>query len=103
MRALIAAIIVSAVLALGIQMVIPFPYGLILAIASVVIIVWYGVKKTKPVKPFSLLSYKRSDPQNTDEEKQNKEAFRILKKRFLDGKITKEEFDRLRKPFGDME
>lgn len=103
MRALIAAIVVAAVLALGIQMIVPFPYGLILGTASVVIIIWYGVKKTKPVRPFSLLSYKRADPQNKDEEKQNNEAFRILKKRFLDGEITKEEFDRLRKPFGDME
>jgi len=42
-------------------------------------------------------------PRPRSQQKQNHEAYRILKKRFLDGEITKEEFDRFREPFGDME
>lgn len=102
MKALLAAILVSAVIALGFQMVVPFPFGVIFGISIAVIIIWYTMK-TKSINPFSLLTYKRADPRNEDEEKQNQEAYRILKKRFLDGEITKEEFDRLREPFGDME
>jgi uncharacterized membrane protein len=99
---LLTTILVSAIIALGFQMVVPFPFGLIFGIAIAVIIIWYTVK-AKSVNPFSLLTYKRADPKNEDEGKQNREAYRILKKRFLDGEITKEEFDRLREPFGDME
>ncbi|QLH08754.1 hypothetical protein [Candidatus Nitrosotenuis sp. DW1] len=102
MNALLAAILVSAIIAFGFQMVVPFPFGLIFGVGIAVIIIWY-TRKTKSVNQFSLFTYKRVDPRNEDEEKQNREAYRILKKRFLDGEITKEEFDRLREPFGDME
>ena len=102
MNALLIAILVSVIIVLGFQIVVPFPFGLIFGVGIAAIIIWY-TRKTKSINPFSLLTHKRVDPQNEDEEKQNREAYRILKKQFLDGEITKEEFDRLREPFGDLE
>ncbi|HEX9845914.1 MAG TPA: hypothetical protein VGA92_05555 [Candidatus Nitrosotenuis sp.] len=102
MKTLLLAIIISMVVFIGIQTIVPFPYGLIFGIAIPAIIIWRTIKITD-VNQHSLLSYRRDDPKSDKEKEQNKEAYRILKKRFLEGEITQEEFDRLREPFGDME
>lgn len=85
----------------GIQALFPFPYGLIVGIAITALIVWYIVKKTKD-NPFSLLSYRRADPITKKETEQNREAFRLLKKRFLEGEINQDEFEKLKKGFEEM-
>ena len=59
---------------------------------------WYWLKKA-PQNPSSLTSYKRADPITDKEKEQNKEAYRILKKRYLEGEISREDYDRLRKDF----
>ena len=92
-RVLMPAILVSAAVVLGLQTVLSFPSGIILGIACAVIIIWYAKAKstTSP-------SRNPDDSQNADKEKKNQE-YKILKDQFLDGKITKKEFDRLREPF----
>lgn len=79
-------------------MIIPFPFGLIFGIAIPVIIIGYAIKQSY-IGPFSLLNFRRADPKTDDELKQNKEAYRILKKKFLEGEISEEEFERLKKGF----
>jgi uncharacterized membrane protein len=98
LKTLLAAIAVSAVIALGLQIILPFPFGFIFGITLPVIIIWSAIKKAD-VNPFTLINYRRADPKTEKEKEQNKEAYRILKKRFLDGEITKEEYDKLRKDF----
>lgn len=101
MKTILIAILISAVIALGLQMILPFPFGFIFSIAIPVTIIWYAIKKQSSKDPFSLLNYRRADPKTDDESKQNREAYRILKKKFLEGEISKEEFDRLKKDFDD--
>ncbi len=98
MKTLLLAIIISAVVFIGMQTILPFPYGLVFGIGISGLIIWRAAK-SDGLSRFSLLNYRRADP-NTDEElRQNKEAFRILKKRFLEGEISEEEFDRLKRDF----
>ena len=101
MKAIIAGIGVAVLVFLGIQTVTPFPYGLIFGGGLSGFIVWYTLRQTL-INEHSLISYRRSDPKTEEEKRQNKEAYRILKKRFLEGEITKEEYDILRKDF-DMD
>jgi len=100
MKTILIAILISAVIGLGLQMLLPAPFGLIFGIAIPTIIIWYAIKQPC-IGPFSLLNYRRADPKTDDEFKQNKEAYRILKKKFLEGEISKEEFDKLKKDFDD--
>ena len=82
-------------------MLLPFPYGLVIGIGIPALIIWYVIKQMKE-DPFALLSYRRADPVTNQEIKQNKEAFRLLKKRFLEGEITQNEFENLKKGFEEM-
>ena len=82
-------------------MLLPFPYGLVIGIGIPTLIIWYVIKKMK-TDPFALLSYRRADPVTNQEIEQNKEAFRLLEKRFLEGEITKDEFENLKKGFEEM-
>jgi len=100
MKTILIAILVSVVIVLGLQIILPFPYGVIFGIVIPVIIIRYAIKQSYR-GPFSLLNYRRADPKTDDESKQNREAYRILKKKFLDGEISKEEFDKLKKDFDD--
>lgn len=97
----IAAFFGSVGLFFGLQMLLPFPYGLVIGIVIPALIIWYIIKKIKN-NPFSLLSYRRADPITKNEIEQNKEAFRLLKKRFLEGEITQDEFEKLKKGFNEM-
>lgn len=99
MNAFLLAIIISAAVFIGMQTVLPFPYGLALGIGISALIIWRAAKSSSPGR-FSLLNYRRVDPKTDEEFRQNKEAFRILKKRFLEGEISEGEFDRLKKEFG---
>jgi len=98
MKAVIAGIGIAVLVFLGIQTVTPFPYGLIFGGGISGFIVWYALKQTR-ISKHSLSSYRRADAKTEEEKRQNKEAYRILKKRFLEGEITKEEYDKLRKDF----
>ncbi|MGQ0795609.1 MAG: hypothetical protein ACT4N5_05430 [Nitrosopumilaceae archaeon] len=98
MKAVVAGIVTGVLVFLGIQTVTPFPYGLIFGGGLSGFIIWYTLKKTSANED-SLISYRRSDPQTEEEKRQNLEAYRILKKKFLEERISKEEFERQKKLF----
>lgn len=94
----IMTIIVGVVVFLAFQIVLPFPYGLVVGLGISGAIIYYSIKKTSADEN-SLVSIRRTDPSSDKELEQNREAYRILKKKFLEEKITKEEFERLSKEF----
>ena len=65
-------------------------------------IIWYA-KKQKTFQKDSVLNYRRVDPINEEERAQNDEALRILEKKYIEEKISKEEYLRLKKEFEDSE
>ena len=102
MNALITSVIVSIVILLGFQMILPFPYGLVLGILFAGIMFWYTKKRTSVGKN-SLLNYRRVDPIDEKERSQNDEALRILEKKYIEEKISKEEYLIKKKEFEDTE
>lgn len=99
---LITAILASVAIFIGIQTVTPFPYGIILGVLFAGIILWYARNHLSPPKD-SVLNYRRVDPINEGEKKQNDEALRILEKKYIEEKITKEEYLQRKKEFEDIE
>jgi hypothetical protein len=83
-------------------MIIPFPFGLIIGIVTAVIIVKYAQKHMSPKKD-SVLNYRRVDPVNEKERLQNDEALRILEKKYIEEKISKEEYLKRKKEFEEIE
>jgi len=102
MKTLISSVIVSIVIFLGFQMILPFPYGLVLGIIFVGMIFWYAKKRTSIGKN-SLLNYRRVDPIDEKERSQNDEALRILEKKYIEEKISKEAYLKKKKEFEDTE
>jgi hypothetical protein len=49
------------------------------------------------------LNYRRVDPINEKEKKQNDEALRILEKKYIEEKISKQEYLKRKKEFEDTE
>lgn len=95
--------IVSAILVFFlVSAVLPFPYGLSLGIVFAGVIIWYTKKHASRDKD-SLLNYRRVDPINEYEKEQNDEALRILEKKYIEEKITKEEYLKRKKEFEDLE
>ena len=86
----------------GLQMAVPFPYGLVLWFVLVGVIIWY-VKKHILTRKYSVLNYRRIDPINEKEKLQNYEALGILEKKYIEEKITKEEYLKRKKEFEDIE
>lgn len=99
MKGLIAGIGTAFLVFIGIQTIAPFPYGLIFGVGTSAFIVWYTLKQTS-INKYSLLNYRRVDPKTEKERLQNEETFRIIKKEFLEGKISEEEFENHKKEFG---
>ncbi|MCV0391943.1 MAG: hypothetical protein K5790_01470 [Nitrosopumilus sp.] len=102
MKTIFPGIISAIVVFFLIQTVMPFPYGLILGIVLAVAILWYTKKHASRDKD-SLLNYRRIDPINEYEKEQNDEALRILEKKYIEEKITKEEYLKRKKEFEDLE
>jgi len=102
MKTIIFGIIFAVVIFIGLQTVIPFPYGLIFGIISVGAIIWY-TKKHSSLDKDSVLNYRRIDPINDKEKAQNDEALRILEKKYIEEKISKEEYLKRKKEFEDIE
>ena len=84
------------------QLFAPFPYGLVLGIVFAGIIIWYTLRHTTQKKD-SVLNYRRIDPINEEERKQNDEALRILEKKYIEEKISKEEYMKRKKEFEETE
>ena len=102
MKTIILGIVITIVLFFAFQMTLPFPYGLVLWLVSIGIIIWYA--KTHPsIGKDSVLNYRRVDPINEKEKDQNDEALRILEKKYIEEKILKEEYLERKKEFEDTE
>lgn len=102
MRTILYGVVVAIVLFFLFQMVLPFPYGLILWFLFVGMIVWYA-KKFPSREKDSLLNFRRIDPINKNEKEQNDEALRILEKKYIEEKISKKEYLKRKKEFEDTE
>jgi hypothetical protein len=102
MNPIIPGIIFAIVIFIGFQMILPFPYGIILGFLFVGIIIWYAKKYSSRGKE-SLLNYRRTDPITEKEKDQNDEALRILEKKHIEEKISKEEYKKRKKEFEDTE
>jgi len=102
MKTVISGIALAIVLFFLFQMTLPFPHGLILWFISVGMMVWY-VKKHPSMRKDSVLNYRRVDPINEKEKNQNDEALRILEKKYIEEKISKEEYLERKKEFEDIE
>ena len=96
----VVGVIIGIIIFFTCSAILPFPYGLFLGIIFAGVIIWY-TRRQSFAKENSLLSYRRIDPKNDDEKIQNKEARRILEKKFLEEKITKEEYEKMIKEFND--
>ncbi|MBI1662854.1 MAG: hypothetical protein IS860_05080 [Nitrosopumilus sp.] len=102
MKTVIYGIVIAIILFFPLQMILPFPFGLVLWMVSVVLIILY-VKKHPSVEKDSVLNYRRIDPINEKEKNQNDEALRILEKKYIEEKISKEEYLKRKKEFEDIE
>ena len=102
MNTIVSGIILAILLFFLFQMTIPFPYGLVLWIVFVGIIIWY-VKNHPSLGKDSVLNYRRADPINEKEKEQNDEALRILEKKYIEEKISKQEYLKRKKEFEDVE
>ncbi len=102
MKSSIPAIIFGIVIFFAFQMVLPFPYGIFLGILFGGLVIWYGKKNASKQKD-SLLNYRRKDPINEKERAQNDEALRILEKKYIEEKISKQEYQKRKKEFEDTE
>ncbi len=102
MKTSIPGIILGIAVFFGIQMIMPFPYGIVLGVLIAGIIIWYTIKHTSAGKD-SLLNYRRTDPINEKEKDQNDEALRILEKKYIEEKISKEEYMKQKKEFESIE
>ena len=102
MKTSIPGIVFGIVLFFAFQMIMPFPLGIILGLGFGGLIAWYSIKNSSKNKD-SLLNYRREDPINEKEKKQNDEALRILEKKYIEEKISKEEYKKRKKEFEDIE
>ena len=102
MRTILYGIVIAVALFFLFQMTMPFPYGLILWLVSVGIIIWYAKRHPSNDKD-SLLNFRRVDPINEKEKEQNDEALRILEKKYIEEKVSKEEYLERKKEFEDLE
>lgn len=101
MRVLILGIVIAIVFFMFFQMIIPFPFGLVIGIITAAIIIRYTQKHTS-LKD-SVLNYRRIDPINEKERLQNDEALRILEKKYIEEEISKEEYLKRKKEFAEIE
>ena len=102
MKTIISGIIIAIVVFIGFQMILPFPYGIIFGLLFAGLVIRYIIKHTTVGKD-SLLNYRRVDPINEKEKEQNDEALRILEKKYIEEKISKEEYLKRKKEFEDIE
>ena len=102
MKTVLLGIILAIVIFIGLQTILPFPYGVILGIIFAGLILWYS-KKHSSVDNDSVVNYRRVDPISEKEKKQNDEALRILEKKYIEEKISKEEYLKRKKEIEDIE
>ena len=64
---------------------------MILGVGSAEIIIWHAKNHASHTKD-SLLNYRQADPIDEKEKQQNDEALRILEKKYIEKKISKDEY-----------
>jgi hypothetical protein len=101
-KSIIPGIVLAVVIFLVLQMILPFPYGLILGLVFGGLLIRYVIKNSSVGKD-SLLNFRRQDPITEKEKEQNDEALRILEKKYIEEKISKEEYLKRKKEFEDIE
>jgi hypothetical protein len=82
-RSIIPGISLAVVIFLVLQMILPFPYGLILGLVFGGLLIRYVIKNSYVGKD-SLLNFRRRDPITEKEKEQNDEALRILEKKYIE-------------------
>lgn len=102
MNVIIIGILLGIASFFALQMVLPFPYGLVAWFIILWLIIRYA-KKYTVIQKDSVLNYRRIDPINEKEKDQNDEALRILEKKYIEEKISKEEYLKRKKEFLDIE
>ena len=102
MKTIIPGIVLGIVIFFVFQMILPFPYGIVLGLVFGGVIISYTIKHASRGKN-SLLNYRRLDPITEKEKEQNDEALRILEKKYIEEKISKEEYIKRKKEFEDTE
>ena len=102
MNYLLFGITASVIFFVIFQMIVPFPFGLILGTCIPGLLMWYVVQNNHLAK-HSLLNYRRVDPINKREKNQNDEALRILEKKYIEEKISKQEYLKNKKEFEKIE
>ena len=101
MKVAISGIVFLIILLFLFQMILPFPFGTIFWLFFVAWVIWY-LRKLANKNKDSLLNYRRADPINEKEKNQNYEALRILKKKYIEEKISKEEYLERKKEFENI-
>ncbi|QLH10857.1 hypothetical protein [Nitrosarchaeum sp. AC2] len=102
MNVIIIGILLGIASFFALQMILPFPYGLVAWFIILWLIIRYA-KKYTVIQKDSVLNYRRIDPINEKEKDQNDEALRILEKKYIEEKISKEEYLKRKKEFLDIE
>ncbi|MEX0862284.1 hypothetical protein [Nitrosopumilus sp.] len=102
MKTIIIGILLGIASFFALQMTLPFPYGLVIWFIILWLIIKYA-KKYTVIHKDSVLNYRRIDPINEKEKLQNDEALRILEKKYIEEKISKEEYLKRKKEFLDIE
>ncbi len=83
MKTIIPGIVLGIVIFFVFQMILPFPYGIVLGLVFGGVIISYTIKHASRGKN-SLLNYRRLDPITEKEKEQNDEALRILEKKYIE-------------------
>ena len=102
MKTITSGILFAIVIFIGFQMILPFPYGIIFGLLFGGLVIRYTIKHASIGKD-SLFNYRRIDPINEKEKEQNDEALRILEKKYIEEKISKEEYIKRKKEFEGTE
>lgn len=89
-------------ISIGFQMILPFPYGIMIALPIIISIPTYYVRKWTRLFNDSLNQTPKDVTENDESSEineQNAKSLKILKERLAKGEITKEEYDELKKEF----
>lgn len=84
------------------QMILPFPYGIMIALPIIMVVPTYYVRKWTRLFNDNLNQTPKDETENDESSEineQNAKSLKILKERLAKGEITKEEYDELKKEF----
>lgn len=89
-------------ISVGCQMILPFPYGIMIALPTIMAVPTYYVRKWTRLYNNNLNQTPKDETKNDESSEineQNAKSLKILKERLAKGEITKEEYDELKKEF----